>query len=69
LLNKKERKSLLHRLTGQVLVDLDDQIKQNATDKRVKKETNQLETVGHSSFMDSVKNITGKRKRKQKILS
>lgn len=49
--------------------EIDDRIKQNATDNRVKKETNQLETVGHSSFMDSVKSITGKRKRKQKTLS
>ena len=30
---------------------------------------NQLKTIGDSSFIDSVKNIDGKRKRKPKIIN
>ena len=48
---------------------IDQQLDENRKEKRINKEMNQLKTIGDSSFIDSVKNIDGKRKRKPKIIN
>jgi hypothetical protein len=47
---------------------IDKQLNDNRKEKRINKELNQLKTVGDSSFIDSLKNLNSKRKRKPKVI-